>query len=143
MKKVNYLNNKDMLLEIHKSKNTFSSFVESEYADYDIILPSIDKINIRTIAEAKKNRAKKLSSEAYEKEKTAGNKVKLADVEIDYKKIEKKDLIFRITTYDHIPDEAGRKKNPKTIADGKTKLNFPPFQHSFLSLNHAISMKIN
>jgi len=129
MKKVNYLNNKDMLLEIHKSKNTFSSFVESEYADYDIILPSIDKINIRTIAEAKINRAKKLSSEAYEKEKTAGNKVKLADVEIDYKKIEKKDLIFRITTYDHIPDEAGRKKNPKTIADGKTKLNFPPFQH--------------
>jgi hypothetical protein len=129
MKKVNYLNNKDMLLEIHKSKNTFSSFVESEYADYDIILPSLDKINIRTIAEAKKNRAKKLTSEAYEREKTSGNKVKIADVEIDYKKIEKKDLIFRITTYDHIPDEAGRKKNPKTIADGKTKLNFPPFQH--------------
>ena len=113
MKKVNYLNNKDMLLEIHKSKNTFSSFVESEYADYDIILPSLDKINIRTIAEAKKNRAKKLTSEAYEREKTSGNKVKIADVEIDYKKIEKKDLIFRITTYDHIPDEAGRKKIQK------------------------------
>lgn len=129
MKKINYLNNKDMLLEIHKSKNTFSSFVEPEYADYDIILPSLDKINIRTIAEAKKNRAKKLTVEAYEKNKAAGNKVKVADVEIDYKKIEKKDLIFRIMTYDHIPDEAGRKKNPKTVADGKIKLNFPPFQH--------------
>lgn len=129
MKKVNYLNNKDMLLEIHKSKNTFSSFVESEHADYDIILPSLDKVNIRTIAEAKKNRAKKLTVEAYEKQKLAGNKVRVADVEIDYKKIEKKDLIFRIMTYDHIPDEAGRKKNPKTVADGKIKLNFPPFQH--------------
>jgi hypothetical protein len=138
MKKVNYLNNKDMLLEIHKSKNTFSSFVESEYADYDIILPSLDKINIRTIAEAKKNRAKKLTSEAYEREKTSGNKVKIADVEIDYKKIEKKDLIFRITTYDHIPDEAGRKKNPKTIADGKTKLNFPPFQHWKFNNNNEL-----
>ena len=32
-------------------------------------------------------------------------------------------------TFDHIPEEPGRKKNPKTIADTKTKLNFPPFQH--------------
>ena len=32
-------------------------------------------------------------------------------------------------TFDHIPDEPGRKKTPKTIADTKTKLNFPPFQH--------------
>ena len=32
-------------------------------------------------------------------------------------------------TYDHIPEEPGRKKNPKTIADTKVKLNFPPFVH--------------
>jgi hypothetical protein len=32
-------------------------------------------------------------------------------------------------TYDHIPEEPGRKKNPKTVADHKIKLNFPPFQH--------------
>jgi hypothetical protein len=32
-------------------------------------------------------------------------------------------------TFDHIPDEPGRKKNPKSVADGKIKLNFPPFQH--------------
>jgi hypothetical protein len=32
-------------------------------------------------------------------------------------------------TYDHIPEEPGRKKNPKTIADTKEKLNFPPFVH--------------
>ena len=31
--------------------------------------------------------------------------------------------------FDHIPDEPGRKKTPKTVADHKTKLNFPPFQH--------------
>lgn len=128
-RKVNYLNNKDMLVEIHKSKNSFGSFVEDEYADYDIILSSVDKINIRSIAEAKKNRAKKLSQELYESKKSAGEKVKLADCEIDYKKIEKQDLIFRIMTFDHIPDEPGRKKNPKTEADHKIKLNFPPYQH--------------
>lgn len=129
MKKVNYLNNKDMLLEIHKSKNNFSSYLEPEYADYDLILPSTDKINVRTIAEAKKNRAKKLTLQAYEKERLAGNKVKVADVEVDYKKIDKKDLVFRIMTFDHIPDEPGRKKNPKSDADKKVKLNFPPYQH--------------
>jgi hypothetical protein len=129
IRKINYLNNKDMLLEIQKSKNTYSSFVESEYADYDIILTDLNKINIRTIAEAKKNRAKKLTLERYEAEKLAGNKTKLADCEVDYRKIEKTDLIFRIMTFSHIPDEPGRKKNPKSDADRKIKLNFPPFQH--------------
>ena len=35
-------------------------------------------------------------------------------------------------TFDHIPDEPGRKNNPKTIADHKVKLNFPPFKHYVL-----------
>ena len=128
-RKVNYLNNKDMLLEIHRSKSTFCSYVAPEYAEYDIILPSIDKINIRTTAEAKKNQAKKLSQKAYEAAKAAGKKVKMADFDIDYRKIEKTDIVFRVMMFDHVPDEPGRKKNPKTVADHKTKLNFPPFQH--------------
>ena len=53
MKKVNYLNNKDILKEIHKSKSTFCSFIETTHHQFDIILPSVDKINIRTVAEAK------------------------------------------------------------------------------------------
>lgn len=129
MRKQNYLNNKDLLKEIHRSKNRFSSYVDKEYHQYDIILDDLSKINIRTIAEAKRNKAKRLSQEDYETRKEAGEKVKLADCEIDYKKIEKTDLIFRIMTYDHIPDEPGRKKNPKNVADTKIKLNFPPFQH--------------
>jgi hypothetical protein len=129
LRKRNYLNNRDILKEIHKSKNTYNSFVSPEYHEFDIILPSLDKINIRTIAEAKRNKAKKLSTEDYEQRKTAGEKVKQADCEVDYTKITKEELIFRIMTFDHIPDEPGRKKNPKTIADTKTKLNFPPFQH--------------
>lgn len=129
MRKQNYLNNKDILKEIHRSKNTFNSFTDPEYANYDIILPSIDKINIRTIAEAKRAKAKRLSTAEYERRKIAGEKVKQADCEVDYKKITKEELIFRIMTFDHVPEEPGRKKNPKTIADTKTKLNFPPFQH--------------
>jgi len=128
-RKVNYLNNKDMLKEIHKSKSTFCSYVAPEYADYDIILPELSKINIRTVAEAKRNKAKLQGTQAYEAAKAAGKKVKQAEFEVDYRTIEKTDLVFRIMTFDHVPDEPGRKKNPKTVADHKTKLNFPPFQH--------------
>jgi len=129
MKKINYLNNKDLLLEIHKSKSSFCSFVDPEYHQFDIILDSTDKINIRTIAEAKRNKAKRLGDADYAARKAAGERVKQADCAIDYKKITKEELIFRIMTYDHIPEEPGRKKNPKTVADTKVKLNFPPFQH--------------
>ena len=129
MRKINYLNNKDILAEIAKSKNTFCSYTDKEYAQYDIILPSLDKVNIRTIAEAKRNKAKRLTLQAFEKAKSEGKKVKQAEFEVDYKKIVKYDLVFRIMTFDHIPEEPGRKKNPKTVADTKVKLNFPPFQH--------------
>ena len=129
MKRVNYLNNKDILKEIHKSKTTFCSYVDPAYAQFDIILPSIDKINIRTIAEAKRNKAKRLQVTSFDAAKAAGQKVKQAEFEVDYKKITKEELIFRIMTFDHIPDEPGRKKTPKTVADHKVKLNFPPFQH--------------
>jgi len=129
LRKVNYLNNKDLLAEIHKSKNTFSEYVRPEYHQFDIILEDLDKINIRTVAEAKRNKAKRLSQEDYQARKEAGEKVKQADCEVPYTKITKEELIFRVMTYDHIPDEPGRKKNPKTVADTKVKLNFPPFQH--------------
>ena len=129
MRKQNYLNNKDILAEIHKSKNTFCSYNEAEYHQYDIILVDLEKINIRTIAEAKRNKAKRLQQQDFEARKLAGEKIKQADCEVDYKKIRKDELIFRIMTFEHIPDEPGRKKNPKTVADRKIKLNFPPFQH--------------
>ena len=129
MRKVNYLNNRDLLLEIHKSKSTFSSFTDDAYAQFDIILSDVTKINIRTIAEAKRNQAKRIGYDEYTRRKLAGEKVKQADTEIDYRKIAKTDLIFRVMTYDHIPEEKGRKKNPKTVADTKVKLNFPPFVH--------------
>lgn len=129
MRKINYLNNKDLLAEIHRSKNTFCSYVEKEFHQYDIILDSIDSINQKTIQEAKQNKAKRLQQIDFEDRKLAGEKVKQADCEIDYKKITKEELIFRVMTFEHIPEEPGRKKNPKTVADTKVKLNFPPFQH--------------
>lgn len=129
MKKINYLNNKDMLAEIHKSKTTFSSFTEDSYADYDVIVADIADINQETIVEAKQNKAKKLRQREYDARKACGEKIKLTECEVDPDTLKTVDLVFRVMTYDHIPEEPGRKKTPKTVADTKTKLNFIPYQH--------------
>ena len=127
--KINYLNNKDMLLEIHRSKSSYCSFTDPKFHQYDLIIPSIDKVNIRTVAEAKRNQAKRIGDAEYQRRKKAGEKVKQADCEVDYKKIQKLDLVFRVMTFDHIPLNNTRKKNPKSLADHRDKVNFPPFQH--------------
>lgn len=129
-KKVKYLNNRDLLAEIHKSKCSFSSFTKKEFSQYDIILTSLDRVNIRTIAEAKRNKAKRLGILAFTEARLSGDKkTKLLECTPDYKSIAKNDLIFRIMTYDHIPLAPGRKKTTKTTADSHDKVNFPPFQH--------------
>ena len=124
-----YLTNKELLKEIHLSKNNYSSYTKPEYCDYDLILPDTDKINIRTIAEAKRARALKLSQKALAEAQLINPKVKLAEVEIDYKKVAKTDVVFRIMTHNHVPLEPGRKKTPKSRGDHHSKCNFPPFQH--------------
>jgi hypothetical protein len=127
--KIKYLTNKDLLREIHLSKNTYCTFTDPKYSEYDIILPNLAKINIRTIAEAKRNQASKLGKKAHEAEKLTGRKTTAKEHEIDYKKIPKTDLVFRIMTFDHIPLAPGRKKTLKNTADSHDKVNFPPFQH--------------
>lgn len=129
-RKVKYLNNRDLLAEIHKSKCSFSSFSKSEYSQHDVILASLDKINIRTIAEGKRNRAKRLGLEAFNQARLGGDKkIKLAECLPDYKTIAKTDVIIRVMTFDHIPLSPNRKKTTKTTADKHEKVNFPPFQH--------------
>jgi hypothetical protein len=129
-RRVKYLNNRDLLAEIHKSKISFSSYTKPEYTQHDIILTSLDKVNIRTLADAKRNRAKRLGLEAFSKARIAGDKKsKLADFIVDYKKIDKHDLVIRIMTFEHIPLAPGRKKTTKTTADAHDKVNFPPYQH--------------
>ena len=130
MKRVKYLNNRDLLAQIHASKNTYCSYVAPEHSQYDIIVPNLKKINVRTIAEAKKNKAKRLTQEAWEQAKAEGKKkIKLSDYTISPRKIDKTDLVFRVMMFDHIPMDDERKKNPKTTADHHCKVNFPPFQH--------------
>ena len=130
MKRVKYLNNRDLLKEIARSKNSFCSYADDDYAQYDIIVPSVDKINRLTVAQAKRNRADRIGKAAYEQARENGDKkTKLAEVTPDWRKVAPGDLIFRVMTFDHIPEEPGRKRKTKTEADKHTMVNFPPYQH--------------
>jgi hypothetical protein len=99
--RINYLNNRDILKEIHLSKNTYCTYLDPENDhQYDIILPSASKINQRTVAEARRNRAARLTKEFGQ--------------EVNEKKIPHTDLVFRVTEWSHIP--MAPKKVPKVTA---------------------------
>lgn len=132
-KKVNYLNNKELLKEIHHSKNSFSEYVSHKFADYDIIVEKLDDIFVLENQErARAQRAARFSQQAHEQaiaNNTKSTKPKLADYKVDPSTIKLQDLVFRVLTYEHIPEAPGRKKNPKSVADRYVKLNFAPFKH--------------
>jgi hypothetical protein len=130
MKRVKYLNNRDLLAQIHASKNTYCSYVTPEDARFDLIVPDLKKVNASAVAQARKAKAKRLTQEAWEAAKDSGlKKIKLVDYTVSPRKIDKTDLVFRVMTFDHVPMDDERKKNPKTTADHHSKVNFPPFQH--------------
>ena len=130
MKRVKYLNNRDLLAQIHASKNTYCSYISPEDAQYDLIVPNLKKVNASAVAQARKAKAKRLTQEAWEQAKEAGmKKIKLADYTVSPRKIAKTDLTFRVMMFDHVPMDDQRKKNPKSTADHHAKVNFPPFQH--------------
>jgi hypothetical protein len=134
-KKVNYLNNKDILKEIHKSKMTYCWIADEKYHGFDIILEDVKKINRISIKAARENKAARMQYDAYQAAmadhdpKDYRNKPKQKEFAVDPKSIDKEDLIFRVMTMDHIPLEPGRKKNPRNEAETKAKVNFPPFKH--------------
>ena len=151
--KHNYLNNRDILKEIHKSKTTYCSYLTPEDNYYDIILPSVDKINKKNTVEGKKLRAARLGRAAYDAAQAVStDKLRLDDFSIKPSKIIDTDVVFRIMMWDHIPIDLTKKKKagaPVVIVDEDapivteyddngieivvptkyTKVNFPPFQH--------------
>ena len=151
MMKHNYLNNRDILKEIHKSKMTYCSFASPEDAYYDIILPSVDKINKKNTAEGRKLRAERLARAAFDQaQSTSTVKLKLDDFSIKPSKIPVTDIVFRVMTWEHIPMDTPKPKKAKPqliiedsedlsteyddqnddVAPSKyVKVNFPPFHH--------------
>tara|TARA_R110000796_G_scaffold46462_9_gene112227 strand:+ start:21065 stop:21919 length:855 start_codon:yes stop_codon:yes gene_type:complete len=145
MKKVNYLNNKDILKEIHKSKSTYCSFIDSEDHAYDVIIHDIETLKSDLfLAEARELRASRLAKEAFDAAKAEGQVVKADQFAIPSDTIPVTDVVVRFMTWEHIPEaEAKPKKGEMLDPDDEVssseyeeqlpikyvKVNFPPFQH--------------
>lgn len=147
--KHNYLNNKDILKEIHKSKNTYCCYQSPADSDYDMILPDVKKINKKNILEARRNRADRLAKLAHEAASADGTKHKLANFEVKLREVVDTDVVFRVMSWDHIPMDTTKKKTKAAksvmlfdedslhseydVDDEQptkyVKVNFPPFQH--------------
>jgi hypothetical protein len=156
-KPVNYLNNKDILKEIHTSKNTYCVFLKPEDHRYDFIVDmpteSMEKsleyaYKPENIQLARETRALRIDAEQ-----------ELGKGTTDPLSIPLTDLVFRVMTWDHIPvapkqpRKVDKKKtakdffefdseqdeifsdleDPTTIKEiddmVHVKVNFPPFQH--------------
>ena len=146
MSKINYLNNRDMLREIHLSKNSFCSFVNpTQDHQYDIILHNPADIS-KNILAAQTNRAERIRKETGQ--------------ETDPLSIPVTDLVFRVMTWNHIPLAPPKPAKPSRKSKAKKlieeieidadqddldedvekmimtapdpthiRVNFPPFQH--------------
>jgi hypothetical protein len=145
-KRINYLNNKDMLKEIYKSKLSYCEFIEPKYQDYDIIVENLEDIfNLDIIEQAKANKCTKLATISLEAalvdpSRPRSPKPKLHEFKVDADTISIDELVFRVLTFEHIPHAPGRKKNPKSIADLHTKLNFYPFKHYIIKDGKAVEV---
>jgi len=162
-KKKNYLNNRDILKEIHESKTTYCHFTKPEYHRYDLIvdlpLTSIENsfeyaFSEDAITLAKETRASRLSVDS-------GVKVDPSEIPVTH-------LVFRVMTWDHVPvavkqpRKTVKKKTAKDIFEFNeidpsevfadledpvtkaevddmvhVKVNFPPFQHYKIDENNS------
>ena len=153
----NYLNNKDLLVEIHKSKISYCKYEDESVTTQDTIISlvpafvadgeiSIDDIFTKeTIVNAKEAKAKRLSLAAFNAAYTeweesgakASAKPKAVNYKIDPETIETDGLIVRIHTFEHIPLDLERKKTHRRPADMHKKVNFIPFKHYIISTTYT------
>ena len=131
-----YLTNKDMLREIHNSKMSYCWTRDDNYLHYDLIVTGFEEVTQEAIDEAKQIRATRLQKQAHQVEVKrweqglTGKKTKprAADFVVDVGTIQDDDIVLRVMTFEHVPEE-NRKNKPKTEADLHAKCNFPPFKH--------------
>lgn len=106
MSKNYFARNKDLLKEIHLSKNSYCWFDSPLDRNYDAIAVDTSRL-----------------SDSF---------VSFVITELEKKGITKTkdELVFRIMTYEHIPLSDDKKLKSRTVAGvGHLRVNFPPFKH--------------
>jgi hypothetical protein len=156
-KTVNYLNNKDILKEIHSSKNSYCTFLTPEDHRYDFIVDMPQNSIAESLEYALKPESIQLARETRAARIDA--ETEMPKGTLDPTSIPITDLVFRVMTWDHVPvapkqpRKVDKKKTAKDIFEFEdeseaifadledpttkaevddmvhVKVNFPPFQH--------------
>lgn len=119
-----YLRNKDLLEEINNVKMTFCEFASPEY-QYASAYVLMEEEEIFQLNE--EFRLSKFDDGLVKLQKTK------EDATID-------DVIVRVMTYAHIPEDPTRKKKKNSVASGYKKISFPPFKHYILRNNELVEV---
>lgn len=128
--KIKYITNRDLLSEIHRSKNSYCSFIHDEFSGYDAIVGDVNSITPELVELTRIKRAAQLMAVERARQKEAGIKnYAIAVPVVDPLSIPISKLVFRVMTYEHIPLDPDRKRKNRNTDQSYTRTNFPPFKH--------------
>lgn len=140
-----------MLREIHRSKITYSFYKAKEDQDYDLIVKNFDDLEEKII-QARQNRANRIALESQDRLLKAGKKTRLEEHQIDPNSLSVESLVFRLMTWQHIPENDAWIEKQQQLEDDDdvvedldveiikmskkhVRVNFPPFEHYRLNEN--------
>lgn len=128
-KRKKYLNNADLLREIHISKMSYCYLLDRAYSMYDYIVFDESEITEEILEKASAARIKRLNNEAIDKIRVKdGLSAKKAKEQADslgvvLSTVPQDEVVIRVITDEHIPFDASNKKGEKF------RVNFEPFKH--------------
>lgn len=128
-KRKKYLNNADLLREIHLSKMSYCYLLDKAYSMYDYIVFDESEITEEILEKASAARIKRLNNEKVEELRNAeGLSAKKAKELADEKglvltSVPIDEVVIRVITDEHIPIDTSNGKGDKV------RVNFEPFKH--------------
>lgn len=128
-KRKKYLNNADLLREIHLSKMSYCFLFDKSYSMYDYIVFDESEITEEILEKASAARIKRLNNEAVDALRNAeGLSAKKAKELADEKglvltSVPIDEVVIRVITDEHIPMDTSNSKGEKV------RVNFEPFKH--------------
>ena len=128
-KRKKYLNNADLLREIHLSKMSYCYLLDKSYSMYDYIVFDESEITEEILEKASLARIKRLNNEAVDVVRNAeGLSAKKAKEVADARGlvltfVPLDEVVIRVITDEHIPMDTTNSKGDKV------RLNFEPFKH--------------
>ncbi len=130
--RINYLTNAYLLQEIHKSKISYSYFLDPAYQDYDVIVSSVEEITPEKVEEARAAKAAREQTRVRTEARNEGMKISslaYRNLRVEPSAYTVTDVTFRVMTHDHVPLAPGRVKAPKRTGDHHALCIFAPFSH--------------